>query len=205
MLEQVAALQRAADARERMGGRDAEGELEAADLRGLVAAAGRAFAGGDDDVGAALAQRLPGAGEGLAADAQPVPQRRSSKARTSPISAWVGISESCTSRSSDSKPVAIWRMRDSRSLAALSSQRPSLSISSPAAVRVTRGPLRSNSSMPSCSSSLPTAYEMVEGTLFRRVAAAAKDPWRAMASTTSMASRLSLSTGVFLWMSTKVE
>jgi hypothetical protein len=39
---------------------------------------------------------------------------------------------------------------------------------------------------------------MVEGTLFRRVAAAAKEPWRAMASTTSMASRLSLSTLRFL-------
>jgi hypothetical protein len=58
-----------------------------------------------------------------------VPQRRSSKARTSSMSAAVGMSESCTSRSSDSKPVAICRMRDSRSLAAPSSQRPSLSIS----------------------------------------------------------------------------
>ena len=66
---------------------------------------------------------------------------------------------------------------------------------SPAAVSVTRGPLRTNSSMPSCSSSLPTAYEMVEGTLFRRAPAAAKEPWRAMASTSSMASRLSFSTG----------
>ncbi len=42
----------------------------------------------------------------------------------------------------------------------------------------------------------PMAYEMVEGTLCRRSDAAANEPWRAIASTSSMASRLSFSTGV---------
>ena len=53
-----------------MRGRHAEGELQAAHGHGLVAATGRALACGHHDVGAALAQRLPGAGERLAADAQ---------------------------------------------------------------------------------------------------------------------------------------
>ncbi|MCY1363124.1 hypothetical protein D9M69_498710 [compost metagenome] len=70
-VDEVAALHGALQPRERVGGRDAEGERQAAHGHGLVAAAGRAFARGHDDVGAALAQRLPAAGERLAADAQP--------------------------------------------------------------------------------------------------------------------------------------
>jgi hypothetical protein len=70
MPEQVVLVERTADARQRMRGRDAEREVDRAQSGGVLRETGRRVADRQGQIGAAFAQRLPGAGHDLDAEAQ---------------------------------------------------------------------------------------------------------------------------------------